>query len=81
LGIELGMADVGCCGMAGTFGHEVRNRAISEKLYAMSWQDRIAENGNQAVVMATGFSCRSQVAKIDHQIIPHPVEILERLID
>ncbi len=81
LGIELDMADVGCCGMAGTFGHEVRNRAISEKLYAMSWQDRIAENGNQTVVMATGFSCRSQVAKIDHQAIPHPVEILERLID
>jgi len=46
----------------------------------MSWQDRIAENGNRAVVMATGFSCRSQVAKIDHQAIPHPVEILERLI-
>ncbi|MBB3285540.1 MULTISPECIES: FAD-binding and (Fe-S)-binding domain-containing protein [unclassified Rhizobium] len=80
LGIRLDMPDVGCCGMAGTFGHEVRNRAISEKLYAMSWQDRIAENGNRAVVMATGFSCRSQVAKIDHQAIPHPVEILERLI-
>ncbi|MDR6903336.1 FAD-binding and (Fe-S)-binding domain-containing protein [Rhizobium miluonense] len=82
LGIKLDMADVGCCGMAGTFGHEVRNRAISEKLYAMSWQDKIAESGNHtAVVMATGFSCRSQVAKIDHQAIPHPVEILERLID
>ncbi len=80
LGIKLDMPDVGCCGMAGTFGHEVRNRAISEKLYAMSWQDRIAENGNQTVAMASGFSCRSQVAKIDHQAIPHPVEILERLI-
>jgi Fe-S oxidoreductase len=81
LGIKLDMADVGCCGMAGTFGHEVRNRAMSEKLYAMSWQDKIAESGNHTVVMATGFSCRSQVAKIDHQAIPHPVEILERLID
>ena len=79
LGIKLDMADVGCCGMAGTFGHEVRNRTISEKLYAMSWRDRVAENGNQTVVMATGFSCRSQVAKIDRQTIPHPVEILERL--
>ncbi len=80
LGIKLDMADVGCCGMAGTFGHEVRNRTISEKLYAMSWRDRVAENGNQTVVMATGFSCRSQVAKIDRQTIPHPVEVLERLI-
>ncbi|MFK0164279.1 FAD-binding and (Fe-S)-binding domain-containing protein [Rhizobium sp. NPDC090279] len=80
LGIKLDMADVGCCGMAGTFGHELRNRAISEKLYAMSWQDKIAEHGNQTVVMATGFSCRSQVAKIDRQTIQHPVEILDRLI-
>ncbi|MBN8954305.1 MULTISPECIES: FAD-binding and (Fe-S)-binding domain-containing protein [unclassified Rhizobium] len=80
LGIKLNMADVGCCGMAGTFGHEVRNRAISEKLYTMSWQDRVAENGDQTVVMATGFSCRSQVAKIDRQTIQHPVEILDRLI-
>jgi len=30
--------------------------------------------------MATGFSCRSQVAKIDRQTIQHPVEILDRLI-
>ncbi|NLS17324.1 FAD-binding oxidoreductase [Rhizobium sp. P40RR-XXII] len=80
LGIKLDMADVGCCGMAGTFGHEVRNRAISEKLYAMSWQDKVAENGHQTVVTATGFSCRSQIAKIDRQTIPHPVEILDRLI-
>lgn len=80
LGIKLDMADVGCCGMAGTFGHELRNRPISEKLYAMSWQDKIAESGTQNIVMATGFSCRSQVAKMERRTIPHPVEILNDLI-
>lgn len=81
LDIDLDVADVGCCGMAGTFGHEVRNRAISEKLYAMSWQEKIAASTAQNIVMATGFSCRSQVAKIDGRTIPHPVEILNRLIN
>ncbi len=80
LGIKLEMADVGCCGMAGTFGHELRNRPISEKLYAMSWQDKIAGSGTQDVVMATGFSCRSQVAKMEHRTIPHPIEVLNNLI-
>ncbi len=80
LGIKLEMADVGCCGMAGTFGHELRNRPISEKLYAMSWQDKIAGSGTHDVVMATGFSCRSQVAKMEHRTIPHPIEVLNNLI-
>jgi len=81
LGIDLDVADVGCCGMAGTFGHEVRNRDISERLYAMSWQDKIAAMSDKHEVMATGFSCRSQVAKMDRRAIPHPIEILNRLID
>lgn len=38
LGVDLVVAAVGCCGMSGTFGHEASNRAISEKLYAMSWK-------------------------------------------
>lgn len=80
LGIKLDMADVGCCGMAGTFGHELRNRPISERLYAMSWQDKIAKSDTQNIVMATGFSCRSQVAKMERRTIPHPVEILNDLI-
>lgn len=80
LGIKLDMADVGCCGMAGTFGHELRNRPISEKLYAMSWQDKIAGSGTRNIAMATGFSCRSQVAKMERRTIPHPVEILNDLI-
>lgn len=80
-GIDLDIADVGCCGMAGTFGHEARNRDISEKLYVMSWQDKIAAMSDGHMVMATGFSCRSQVAKMDRRAVPHPIEILNRLMN
>ncbi|MDQ0318288.1 FAD/FMN-containing dehydrogenase/Fe-S oxidoreductase [Pararhizobium capsulatum DSM 1112] len=45
LGVDLQPLDVGCCGMAGTFGHEVRNRGLSEKLYGMSWQPALAAAG------------------------------------
>lgn len=80
LGVDLQVADAGCCGMAGTFGHEARNREISEKLYAMSWAKQIAPDEEAAVVMATGYSCRSQVKEIDRRTIPHPLEVIRDLL-
>ncbi len=80
LGIPLEIASTGCCGMAGTFGHEVRNRATSEALYAMSWSSHIAGTSSETVKMATGYSCRSQVKAIDSKSIPHPLAIIDTLI-
>ncbi|MCZ7854952.1 D-2-hydroxyglutarate dehydrogenase YdiJ [Agrobacterium salinitolerans] len=80
LGISLDIIDVGCCGMAGTFGHEVRNRAISKKLYGMSWSTPVSNANGNNVVMATGYSCRSQVKVIDGKSLPHPLQVIDRLI-
>lgn len=80
VGVSLEVGDTGCCGMAGTFGHEARNRSLSEKIYALSWSQQIAGSSDEVVVMATGYSCRSQVKEIDHRRIPHPLEILSELL-
>ncbi|MCF3642647.1 FAD-binding oxidoreductase [Rhizobium sp. TRM95111] len=80
LGVELKSVETGCCGMAGTFGHEVRNRALSEKLYAMSWQRALAEAPAGDVTMATGYSCRSQVKLMSGRSIPHPLQIVRELL-
>jgi FAD/FMN-containing dehydrogenase/Fe-S oxidoreductase len=81
LGIDVVAAETGCCGMAGTFGHEVRNREISERLYAMSWQPALASAGADEVVMATGYSCRSQAKLIEGRQIPHPLQILRARLE
>jgi Fe-S oxidoreductase len=78
MGVDLKIGDVGCCGMAGTFGHEVCNRTVSERLYAMSWAGALS--GDCGAVMATGYSCRSQVKAIDARAVPHPLEIINRLV-
>jgi Fe-S oxidoreductase len=78
LGIDVEIGEVGCCGMAGTFGHEVSNRAISERLYAMSWAGQVSRD--RRTVLATGYSCRSQVKSIDRRVIQHPLAIIERLL-
>ncbi|MGR9193178.1 D-2-hydroxyglutarate dehydrogenase YdiJ [Rhizobium leguminosarum] len=79
LGIELQVANVGCCGMAGTFGHEARNRATSGHIYAMSWKPAIEAGSKDCVVMATGYSCRSQVKEIDGKAILHPLQVINTL--
>ncbi|MFK0333938.1 FAD-binding and (Fe-S)-binding domain-containing protein [Rhizobium sp. NPDC090275] len=81
LGIDLTVENVGCCGMAGTFGHEVRNRKISEKLYDMSWRPVLARAGGTDVLMATGYSCRSQVKLMERKRVPHPLEIVAELVE
>jgi Fe-S oxidoreductase len=80
LGIDLQTAETGCCGMAGTFGHEARNRPISERLYAMSWKPEIDAAGDTDSLMATGYSCRSQVKEIDNKRLPHPFQVIDKIM-
>ncbi|QFY63386.1 FAD-binding oxidoreductase (plasmid) [Rhizobium grahamii] len=81
MGIELEVLHAGCCGMAGTFGHETRNRQVSEQLYAMSWAGAVQNSrGDDVVLMATGYSCRSQSKQIDKIRVPHPLEVISRMI-
>ncbi|GAB5373677.1 MAG: FAD-binding and (Fe-S)-binding domain-containing protein [Acuticoccus sp.] len=70
-GIETSVHSVGCCGMAGTFGHERANLALSRGAFAASWQQRVAAAPR---VLATGFSCRSQVARFGDTTACHPAE-------
>ncbi len=61
--------DVGCCGMAGIFGHEEANQAMSRTLWDLTWAPQLEAAGPR-VVAATGYSCRSQA----HRFAPgHPI--------
>ncbi|PTY36906.1 FAD-linked oxidase [Saccharospirillum sp. MSK14-1] len=75
LGQELTLKNVGCCGMAGTYGHESRNRATSERIYDLSWRDVVANEPTEGLV-ATGYSCRSQVNRLQGVELRHPLQFL-----
>lgn len=76
LGLELKVESVGCCGMAGTYGHEVKNQDNSKTLYDLSWKEKVTTPDLQGKLVATGYSCRSQVKRFDKQAIPHPMQTL-----
>lgn len=75
LGLSLTSQEVGCCGMAGTYGHETKNLENSKALYAMSWQPKVGQH-EQTQVLATGYSCRSQVKRLDGFKPLHPVQVI-----
>ena len=75
-GLTLKYQATGCCGMAGIYGHETRNQAISRKLYDLSWKAQVENPDNNNRLVATGYSCRSQVKRFGNQAIPHPVQAL-----
>lgn len=76
LGQTLSVIDTGCCGMAGTYGHEADNVETSKTIYGLSWAKVVADPEHKGKLTATGYSCRSQVKRIDDQAIPHPVQVL-----
>jgi Fe-S oxidoreductase len=76
LGQQLKVIETGCCGMAGTYGHESSNVETSKKIYALSWSQVVNNPVNTGKLTATGYSCRSQTKRIDNVKLPHPVQIL-----
>jgi FAD/FMN-containing dehydrogenase/Fe-S oxidoreductase len=76
LGQTLTLIDTGCCGMSGTYGHETANLDTSKKIYALSWTQVVSNPDYQKTLTATGYSCRSQVKRIDNKTLPHPLQIL-----
>ncbi|HEY2455258.1 MAG TPA: FAD-binding and (Fe-S)-binding domain-containing protein [Scandinavium sp.] len=74
-GAKLESVSVGCCGMAGTYGHEVKNHANSLGIYALSWQQAMQRLPRNRC-LATGYSCRSQVKRVEGSGVRHPLQAL-----
>ncbi|CCJ88290.1 Fe-S protein, homolog of lactate dehydrogenase SO1521 [Cronobacter turicensis 564] len=78
-GAKLEGVNVGCCGMAGTYGHEVKNHANSLGIYELSWHQAM-QRLPRARCLATGYSCRSQVKRIEGSGVRHPLQALLGMI-
>ncbi|WP_392560112.1 D-2-hydroxyglutarate dehydrogenase YdiJ [Orbus mooreae] len=79
LGAKLNVVNVGCCGMAGTYGHEQANLAASNKLYDLSWK-KVLDTYPAESCLTTGYSCRSQVKRFDQLVLKHPLQVLLSLL-
>ncbi len=79
-GLDLDIVKVGCCGMAGAFGHEAIHYEESKGIYEQSWKPKISLADHDRQIVATGASCRSQVQRFEGMDMAHPLQLLSRLL-
>lgn len=79
-GAQLETIPVGCCGMAGTFGHEADKVQMSTDIYSLSWKPNLASLPQERCLM-TGYSCRSQVKRFEHYQPKHPLQALLQVLN
>jgi len=60
-GTELEVLDAGCCGMAGAFGYDREHFEVSRAIAARVLIPAIEKAPLDAIIVADGFSCRSQI--------------------
>jgi Fe-S oxidoreductase len=56
--------ETGCCGLAGNFGFQVGHGEMSEACAERALLPRLREAAPGAVVLADGFSCRTQIHEL-----------------
>ena len=69
--------DSGCCGMAGLFGYE--HYELSQAIGERRLLPAVREAGSDTAIIATGFSCRQQVAHFTGVSAYSPATLLESL--
>ena len=77
---KLTVLDAGCCGMAGAFGYEKEHYEISEKIGSLRLFPALEEAADGCLIVAPGFSCRSQIKHFTGRTALHPVEVLGRCL-
>jgi Fe-S oxidoreductase len=60
-GLKLEVLEANCCGLAGAFGYDKQRYDTSHALAERVLLPAIRNSGPEAVVIADGYSCRSQI--------------------
>jgi Fe-S oxidoreductase len=74
-GLQVTALDAGCCGMAGAFGFEKQHYDLSVQIANLELLPALNAEPD-AIVAATGTSCRHQIRDLTGRVALHPIEVL-----
>lgn len=77
-GLQVKEIPSGCCGMAGSFGYEKEHEAFSLSIGELQLLPAVRSMSENDILIADGFSCRSQII---HGTQRHPLHLAELLAD
>ncbi len=73
--------DAGCCGLAGSFGYEKEHYDVSLLVAEQRLLPLLRQAPADAVVAASGFSCRMQIAHCTGRTALHVAQLLREALD
>jgi Fe-S oxidoreductase len=76
MGLDFEVLDSGCCGMAGSFGFERDHYEISVKIGERKLLPAVREAAGDTLVIADGFSCKSQIAELTGRRALHVAQVM-----
>jgi FAD/FMN-containing dehydrogenase/Fe-S oxidoreductase len=77
LGLEYQLLDSGCCGMAGAFGFEHGHYDVSMAIGERVLLPAVRAAARDTLVVADGFSCRTQIAEATRRRAMHLADVIE----
>ena len=77
MGLDARVLDSGCCGMAGSFGFERAHYVVSIKAGERVLLPAVRSAPKDALIVADGFSCRTQIAQATDRRALHLADLLE----
>lgn len=75
-GVAADLPDTGCCGLAGNFGFEDGHYQLSKAIGERALLPAVRAADPDTVVLADGFSCRTQIAQETERTARHLAQLL-----
>ncbi len=79
--LDVDILESGCCGMAGAFGYEKDKYDVSIAAGERVLLPRVRSEGKDTLILADGFSCRSQIEQETDRSALHLAEALKLALD
>jgi len=76
MGLDANVLASGCCGMAGSFGFEADKYDISRQIGERALLPAVREAPETTLILADGFSCRTQIAQETNRQGLHLAEVI-----
>jgi Fe-S oxidoreductase len=76
MGLDARKLDAGCCGLAGSFGFETAKYELSKAIYEQRLAALVRDAPSEAVLVADGFSCKTQIEQLGGRRARHLAEVI-----
>jgi Fe-S oxidoreductase len=81
MGLDVQQLDAGCCGLAGSFGFEREHHELSVRIAEQRLLPAIRDAGEQTLLIADGFSCKTQIEQLSDRRALHLAQVVKMAME